>query len=108
MTNALRAARAAEAAHFEATFGIRDAKSLRLHVLREDLKPIFAQNPQASELFDLALVPGEAPRLWIDLVSFVEMEPDHRTYRFFIDGEAERTAQFESASRPEMVDHLTN
>jgi hypothetical protein len=108
LTSALRAARVAEAVHFEAVLGIWDAKSLRLHALREDLKPLLDKHVGASELFDLALVPGEAPRLWIDLISFVEMEPDYRTYRFYIDGEKERTAQFETADRAKMVTHLTN
>lgn len=107
LKNALRAARVAEAAHFEAVLGIWDAKSLRLHALREDLMPLLVQAENARELFDLALVAGEAPRLWIDLISFVEMEPDYRTYCFFIDNEKQRNAQFETASRSNMVAHLT-
>jgi hypothetical protein len=107
LTSALREARIAEAAHFEAVLGIRDAKSLRLHALREDLKASLVQNPEAGLLFDLALVPGEAPRLWIDLISFVQMEPDYRTYQFCLDGETERKVQFETSNLDHMKAHLT-
>ena len=39
LSGALRKARLAEAAHFEAVLGIRDSKSLRLQVLKDDLAP---------------------------------------------------------------------
>ena len=79
LSGALRKARLAEAAHFEAVLGIKDSKSLRLQVLKDELIPVIAATPEAAHVFDLALVPGEPPRLWIDLISFVEMEPDYRT-----------------------------
>ncbi len=72
----LRAARLAEAAHFEAALHLRDAKSIRLQLLKDDLMPSVAASPLARDLFDLALIPGEPPRLWIDLITHVEMEPD--------------------------------
>ena len=81
LSGALRKARLAEAAHFEAILGIKDSKSLRLQVLKDDLAPVIAATPEAANIFDLALVPGEPPRLWVDLISFVVMEPDYRTYR---------------------------
>ena len=82
LAGALREARQAEAAHFEAALELRDSKSLRLQLLKDDLRPLVESSPEARDLFDIALVPGEQPKLWIDLISFVVMEPDHRTYRF--------------------------
>jgi hypothetical protein len=106
LTVALRKARLAEAAHFEAVLGIRDSKSLRLQVLKDELSPIVASNAEASRLFDLALVPGEDARLWIDLISSVVMEPDYRTYRLVQDNQGGREVLFETVEREEMLEYL--
>ncbi|MGB8314462.1 MAG: hypothetical protein WCE69_08255 [Aestuariivirga sp.] len=106
LSGALRKARLAEAAHFEAVLGIKDSKSLRLQVLKDEIAPVIAATPEAASVFDLALVPGEPPRLWIDLISFVEMEPDYRTYRLQQDNQGGREALFETANRAEMLDYL--
>jgi hypothetical protein len=106
LSGALRKARLAEAAHFEAILGIKDSKSLRLQVLKDDIAPLIAATPEAANVFDLALVPGEPPRLWIDLISFVEMEPDYRTYRLQQDNRGGREALFETTDRTEMLNYL--
>ena len=106
LSGALRKARLAEAAHFEAVLGVKDSKSLRLQVLKDEIAPLIAATPEAANVFDLALVPGEPPRLWIDLISFVVMEPDYRTYRLQQDNQAGREALFETADRAEMVNYL--
>lgn len=106
LSGALRKARLAEAAHFEAVMGIKDSKSLRLQVLKDDIAPLIAATPEAANIFDLALVPGEPPRLWVDLISFVVMEPDYRTYRLLQDNQGGREALFETADRAEIVNYL--
>jgi hypothetical protein len=106
LSGALRKARLAEAAHFEAVLGIRDSKSLRLQVLKEELAPLIAATPEAPKIFDLALVPGEPPRLWIDLISSVVMEPDYRTYRLVQDNQTGREVLCETTERGEMLDYL--
>lgn len=106
LSGALRKARLAEAAHFEAVLGIKDSKSLRLQALQDDLAPAVAATPEASKIFDLALVPGEPPRLWIDLISSVVMEPDYRTYRLLQDNQAGRETLFETVNRDEMLNFL--
>jgi hypothetical protein len=103
---ALRQARLAEAAHYEAVLGIKDAKSLRLQVLKDDIAAVIAHSPEARQMFDLALVPGEPLKLWIDLITFVVMEPDYRTYRLVQDTQAGRDILHETADRPEMVERL--
>lgn len=77
----LRRARTAEAAHFEAVATFNDAKSLRLQVLKDELAGL------AAEPFELVLTPGDTPRLWIDLITSVVMEPDPKTYRMVQDGQ---------------------
>ena len=106
LSSALRKARLTEAAHFEAVLGIRDSKSLRLQVLKDELSPLVEATPEAPKVFDLALVPGEPPRLWIDLISSVVMEPDYRTYRLVQDNQSGREVLFETTDRPEMLEYL--
>ena len=103
LTGALREARQAEAAHFEAALELRDSKSLRLQLLKDELLPVVDASPEARELFDLALIPGEPPKLWIDLISFVVMEPDPRSYRFLQHRQDRREILFESADRELMA-----
>lgn len=106
LTGALRQARLAEAAHREAVLGIKDAKSLRLLALKDDIATVIEHSPQARQLFDLALAPGEPPKLWIDLITFVVMEPDYRTYRLVQDSQAGRDILHETADRAEMVERI--
>jgi len=106
LTQVLRLARIAEAAHFDALLDIRDAKTLRLQVLKDDLAPIIAANAEAGRIFDLSLVPGDPPRLWIDLITGVVMEPDPRTYRLIKDTHSGRETLAETTSRPEMVEQI--
>lgn len=103
LAEALREARLAEAAHFEAALELRDSKSLRLQLLQDELLPAVRASSEARELFDLTLVPGDPPKLWVDLVSHVVMEPDHRTYRFVQDRQDGREILFESTSREQTV-----
>ncbi len=105
LTQALRQARLAEAAHFEAALDLRDAKSIRLQLLKDDLAPA-ATSAEASGLFDLALVPGDAPKLWIDLITFVVMEPDPRTYRLLQDRRDSREILFESSDRSAVAEEV--
>jgi hypothetical protein len=99
LAEAIREARLAEAAHFEAALDLRDSKSLRLQILKDELLPAVQASPEARELFDLTLLPGEPPKLWVDLTSYVLMEPDHRTYRFLQDRQDRREILFESPDR---------
>ena len=55
LADALREARLAEAAHFEAALDLRDSKSLRLQLLKDDLLPAVQSSPEAQDLFDLSL-----------------------------------------------------
>ena len=48
-------------------------------------KPIVDQAPPDVDLFDLAIAPGEHPRLFLDMIAFVDMGHDRYTYRFYQD-----------------------
>ena len=99
LAEALREARLAEAAHFEAALDLRDSKTLRLQILKDELLPTVQTSPEAQELFDLTLLPGDSPKLWVDLTSYVVMEPDHRTYRVLQDRQDSRDILFEGMDR---------
>ncbi|MGI9372328.1 MAG: hypothetical protein ACR2OJ_07510 [Hyphomicrobiales bacterium] len=107
LDRALRSARMAQADHLNAIFEIRDIQHLRLEALREDLENVIAEKPGAQDVSDLAIEASEPYRLWIDVLSYVIMEPDPRTYRFVQDTEEERQLIFETKDRPEMVKKIT-
>jgi hypothetical protein len=106
LTLALKDARLTEAAQFEAILDLRDAKSLRLEGLRIALLPALSNHPTARKLFDLNVQPGTNPRLWIDLISSVVMEPDPRTYRLLQDHNSQRQVLFETEDADEMTQFL--
>ena len=51
-----------------------------------------------ADLFDLALTQSEHPRLFLDMIAFVDMARDKRTYRFFQDSRGGRVLIAESQS----------
>jgi hypothetical protein len=107
LTAALKDARMAEAAQLESLMGLRDAKSLRLEALRTALLPSLVGHPDIRALFELNVQPGVNPRLWIDLVSSVVMEPDPRTYRLIQDRDSQRETLFETSDINHMVPFVT-
>jgi hypothetical protein len=96
-TKALRDARLSAASKLDAVLGLSDARSLRLDALRAEILPVIAGNPEARSLFALTIEPGVAPKLWIDLISSVVMEPDPKTYRLLQDQDHRRETVFESS-----------
>ncbi len=78
---AIRKARVEEAERSEVIAELRGAETARLEMLEEELRPALADIPKDVEMFDPGLVPGDKPRLFIDMIGFVEMARDRRTYR---------------------------
>ena len=105
-TKALRNARLASAAKLDATLGLADARALRHDALRAELTPIISGNSEAKALFDLNVHAGETPKLWLDLISSVIMEPDPRTYRLVQDQDSRRETLFESTDLKAMSDYV--
>jgi hypothetical protein len=106
LKEALRRARLAEAAHHEAVLALQDARTLRLQLLKDELAPLIAASPEAAAVFDVVLVPGDTPKLWIDHISTVVMEPDPRIYRAVQDTAGGRETLFETAALAEMTEFL--
>jgi hypothetical protein len=95
---AIRQARVENAERAEAIADLRELEMGRLKALESLLKPVVDQAPPGVDLFDLALAPGEHPRLFIDMIAFVDMGHDKRTYRFYQDTRHGRVLIGESPS----------
>ena len=86
---------------------LRGAEIARLEILREQMEPVLAQLPRDCELFDVAVSPGERPRLFIDQIGFVEMGADRRSYRFMQDTRHGRITICESDKPETLVEAIT-
>ena len=102
LTKAMKDARLAEAVQLDAILNGRDARILRLGALRDAVLPELQTHEEAKKFFDLNVVEGERPKLWLDLISWVEMEPDPKTYRLVQSRESAEGVLFETADAAEM------
>jgi len=105
---ALRRARADSAEQQEALADLRQAETARLEMLADSIRPIVDQAPDDVELFDLGVTHGDRPRLFIDMISFVDLAHDRRTYRFFQDTRHGRVLIAESESADRILAAVTN
>jgi hypothetical protein len=94
----IRQARVENAERAEAMADLRELEIVRLKALESALEPIVDQAPQGVDLFDMALTQSEHPRLFLDMIAFVDMAYDKRTYRFFQDTRQGRVLIAESQS----------
>ncbi|MBV8851581.1 MAG: hypothetical protein JOZ16_18555 [Methylobacteriaceae bacterium] len=108
LKSALRRARIENAERSDVIAELRGAEVARLEILQEQLAPVLAQVPVDCDLFDVALVPSEHPRLFIDMIGFVEMGRDRRLYRFLQDTRHGRITLCESEQTDTTVDAVTN
>ena len=105
---AVRRARLENAERSEAIADLREIEAGRLALLESALKPVVRQAPPGVDMFDLTLTQGERPRLFIDMVAFVDMGRDRRTYRFFQDTLHGRVLIAESRQIDRIVLAVTN
>jgi hypothetical protein len=108
LKRAMRQARVDDAERSRVVFELRGAEIARLEMLRDELLPVIAEVPKDADLFDVALVPSERPRLFVDMIAFVEMGRDRRSYRFLQDTRLGRVTIAESERIEPMVEAITN
>ncbi len=108
LKKAMRRARQDNAERAGALSELRSARLGRLELLQEALKPLVAQIPPDIDTFDIGLMPGANPRLFIDMIGFVEMGRDARVYRLVQDTRHGRTAIAESEDIETMIDAVTD
>ena len=107
LKDAVREARIEAAERSGVVVDMRDADIARLELLNEALDPLFKEIPDDVELFDRGVSKGDVPRLWIDVVSHVEMGRDKRQYRFAQDTRYGRAVLAESYEVPALVEAVT-
>lgn len=105
---AIRRARLDDAERTKVIAELRGAETARLEMLRDELLPVAAEIPDDVDLFDIGLVSTERPRLFIDMIGFVEMGHDRRTYRFVQDTRHGRVLIAESERLEPIVDAVTD
>jgi hypothetical protein len=98
LTTSIRQARVENAERAEAIAEVRELEIVRLKALESALESVIDQAPQGVDLFDMALTQSEHPRLFLDMIAFVDMAHDKRTYRFFQDTRQGRLLMAESQS----------
>ena len=107
LTSAIRTARLEEAERSQVVGDLRGAEMARLDLIREAIEPVLAQVPVEVDMFDMGVIPGERPRLFVDMISFVEMGRDRRTYRFLQDTRHGRVLLAETDGVAAMADAIT-
>ena len=105
---AMRRARSDDAERSGARAELRAARLGRLELLQDALQPLLAQVPADIDMFDIALVPSSDPRLFIDMIGFVEMGRDARNYVLQQDTRHGRIRIAESGSLEATVDAVTD
>lgn len=105
---AVRRARVEQAEQSSVVAELRGAELARLEMLRDALEPVLAQVPDDVDLFDTGLVPGERPRLFLDMIAYVEMAADRRVYRLVQDTRHGRMTLAESERIDPIVEACTN
>ena len=99
----IRQARVENAERADAIAEARELEIVRLKALESALEPVVGQAPQGVDLFDMALTQSEHPRLFLDMIAFIDMAHDKRTYRFFQDTRHGRVLMAESQSADTIV-----
>ena len=107
LKDAVREARMEIAERSGVVVDLRDAELARLEMLNEALDPLYAEMPGDIDLFDRGVVPGDPPRLWIDMIAHVVMARDKRVYRFVQDTRFGRRIIAESAAIDDIVGAVT-
>ncbi len=107
LRQAMRRARFDDAERCGAVADLRAARLGRLDVLREALEPLIAQIPADVDCFDIGVMPGANPRLFLDMIGFVEMGRDPRVYQFLQDTRHGRVKLAESESVAAIVEAAT-
>jgi hypothetical protein len=105
---AIRRARVDNAEQSQAVAELREVEIARLELLLEAIRPVLDQAPEGAELFDPSVERGARPRLFLDMIGFVELGHDRRTYRFFQDTRHGRVLIAESPQVDRIVAAVTN
>jgi hypothetical protein len=101
---ALRRARIEDAERSEVRAELRGAEIARLEMLQAAITPVIQEAPEDVDIFDVGLTAGDRPRLFIDMIAYVEMGRDKRLYRFIQNTRHGSIVLAESESLEKMTD----
>ena len=107
LATAMNEARAGLAGSEEAARSGRTAVLDRLEALRRRLAPLYAAIPRDVEGFDLGLVKPEHPRLFVDMIAWVEAGKQGRGWRFLQETRGGRRVLLETDDEPALIDEIT-
>jgi len=105
---AIRRARVEAAERSDVMAELRGAEIARLEMLRDALDPVLREVPADVDFFDAGIMPADHPRLFIDMIGFIEMGRDRRLYRFVQDTQHGRVVLAESEKIETMVKAVTD
>ncbi len=108
LRDAIRKVKLAEAERADVVVELREAERVRLELVLQKLAGVIAELPADEEQFELAILPGQTPRLWVDVTGFVVMGRDKRTYRFLKDTRYGRVVLAESTDAGEIAERITD
>lgn len=108
LRDAIRKARQHEAERSDVIVDLREAEIARLELLQEALADVFDAIPPDNDLLECALSQGNPPRLWIDVLAYVAMGRDKRTYRFIKDTRYGRQVVLETTQLEEIAARVTD
>ncbi|WP_349357859.1 hypothetical protein [Stappia sp.] len=107
LRDAIRKVKLAEVERTDVVVELQESERARLELLSEELQDVFKEVPEDDDQFSFQIVPGNVPRLWIDITSHVAMGRDKRTYRFIKDTRIGRTVILETTELEDMADCIT-
>ena len=107
LATAMNDARAALAAREVAAEEARGAALARMQALRGKLVPLYAAIPRDVEMFDLGFATPEKPRLFVDIVAYVEPTREGTGYRFVQETRSGRKMLLETEDEAALIREIT-
>lgn len=107
LRDAIRKVKFSEVERTDVVVELQESERARLEMLADELQDVFKEVPEDDDQFSFQIVPGNLPRLWIDITSHVTMGRDKRVYRFVKDTRLGRTVILETPELDDMADCIT-
>ena len=107
LREAVRRVRLEEASRVDAADELHHMEIVRLELLREELQDVIDELPDDDDRFELAILPGNPPRFWVDVTGHVTMARDRRTYRFVNDTRFGRVVLLETENVRSIAESVT-
>jgi hypothetical protein len=108
LAEAIHRARQQQGMHAAPAHVVPASTLSKLHGLRRKLAPLYAAIPQDVALFDLGFVTEEKPRLFIDIIAFVEMSIDSGQYRFVQETRSGHSVLLETDDETTLIARITD